>query len=900
MIPMKRLLAILNAVRRGLLPIKPHRSAIVLIATALVCTADPLVITFSGTGSGTLGTTPFSQAAFTFTLTTDTKAVAKPPCCTSRDTPAGTPTSLSIAGLAPATLTDNQVIFAYPNSGTVGLAHYNDGDMIDLNNTGLIGFDFTKSIGPVSGIPFLTGLCPGVDCTSFTTSAGMLSFYQIGRVTFSAKVSAAVTPTISQVLDRVLGGTRLTPGMPIQIMGSNLGSATNDVAAIQMAGKPAPAQFQDTGTLLSQIPVDAPLGGIPVTATYKGMAGNAFTIFLDTFAPAVIRPAGSVLSSFTDSAGNPVTTANPALPNAQISCIAIGLGPTIPPLITNVQPTGLAPTTNPVRVTVGIKQVQADFAGLAAGLAPGYYKVSFKVPNDAAAGNQQVVIDVGGRSSNSVSLPVGQPKGARLTLTMDWQTIPTGSGTHPRAGDLFEYKVSIANIGTDAATEVTLSDPLAGLTFEGGPAACQADANLNSRNGHARPVRPNTAVICSSPTLAAGSKAVFVYQVSAPIAGLYRNVATVTWKDSTGSASANGNAVTTPIDKALVSDLGIKSQTVVPTGGAVWGVGLAPTATPGVVNIATANGGSDSVSIVKCVNLSCGAPQLVRMPTGSNPIAVSTMDLDNDGIADFVVLNQGAGTVAVLLSSATGALTPALSPLTGNPSAIAVIRGSDGAPLLLAVRPALENNASGALDTYTWNGAQQAFLPAQSLPTGLNPVAIAIADVNGDGIPDVVVLNQGGGSVSVFLTNAEGTLSAATEIGVGDSPSGLALGDFNGDGNLDLAVTSASQGLVIVLLGDGTGNFTPSGSFNAGPEASAIVAGDFDGDGHLDLAITLPGLNSVAFLRGDGSGAFASAGGYLAGTLPVALMSIDWDGDGIPDLVVGNNGSQNVFILILG
>src|SRR5882724_10804118 len=99
------------------------------ILFATLAAANGLTITVSGTGSGRLGSTQFSGAAFTFTLTTDTSLRVKPPCCLTTDTQPSTPTTFSIAGAGSGTFTDNQIVFAYPTQSIVGFAHYNDGDL---------------------------------------------------------------------------------------------------------------------------------------------------------------------------------------------------------------------------------------------------------------------------------------------------------------------------------------------------------------------------------------------------------------------------------------------------------------------------------------------------------------------------------------------------------------------------------------------------------------------------------------------------------------------------------------------------------------------------------------------------------------------------------------------------
>ncbi len=122
---------------------------------AALAVANPLTIVITGAGSGSLGTTRFTSATFKFTLTTDTSQLVMPPCCPGdTDTPSGTPTTFTITGVGSGTLTDNQVVFVDPN-GTAGLAHFNDGDMLDLDSAAFDGYAMATSKGPITGVPFI-------------------------------------------------------------------------------------------------------------------------------------------------------------------------------------------------------------------------------------------------------------------------------------------------------------------------------------------------------------------------------------------------------------------------------------------------------------------------------------------------------------------------------------------------------------------------------------------------------------------------------------------------------------------------------------------------------------------------------------------------------------------------
>src|SRR5258708_448766 len=119
------------------------------------------------------------------------------------------------------------------------------------------------------------------------------------------------------------------------------------------------------------------------------------------------------------------------------------------------------------------------------------------------------------------------------------------------------------------------------------------------------------------------------------------------------------------------------------------------------------------------------------------------------------------------------------------------------------------------------------FLPAVTYGSGGSyPVSVAVADVNDDGKPDLLVANSQSSTVSVLLGNGDGTFQTAVSYSPGGSdPTSLVAGDVNGDGKLDLVVTNASN-TVGVLLGHGDGTFPPAVTYDSGgyfPNSVAIA-----------------------------------------------------------------------------
>jgi Ca2+-binding RTX toxin-like protein len=316
-----------------------------------------------------------------------------------------------------------------------------------------------------------------------------------------------------------------------------------------------------------------------------------------------------------------------------------------------------------------------------------------------------------------------------------------------------------------------------------------------------------------------------------------------------------------------------------------------------------------------------GASFTAQQPftTGAVPVSVAAADVNGDGRLDLITANPSSSNVSVLLNTmAAGATTPGFAPQQTFAAGsfpfwvVAADVNGDGRPDLITANQR-SNNVSVLLNTTTAGASSATFPAQQTFATGTDPRSVAVADVNGDGRPDLLVANNGSNSVSVLLNTTTAGASSASfaaqlTLATGTNPYSVATADVNGDGRPDLLVANSGSNTVSVLLntttpGAGTPSFAAQQAFATDTNPRSVAAADVNGDGKPDLVVANQGSNTASVLlnltgTGAPSATFAPQQTFAAGNGPTSVAAADVNGDSRPDLLVADAFSITASVLL--
>ena len=262
----------------------------------------------------------------------------------------------------------------------------------------------------------------------------------------------------------------------------------------------------------------------------------------------------------------------------------------------------------------------------------------------------------------------------------------------------------------------------------------------------------------------------------------------------------------------------------------------------------------------------------VSLATGTSPIDVKIADMDGDGKPDLIVGNWGDSTISIYRNISTNGT---------------LVAGSFADPVVF--------------------------------DTGDQPYHIAVADIDGDGKPDIITPNSSDGTITIFRnlgtpgSFTTNSLAAGVDFTTGGAPFQIAVGDLNGDGKPEIVVADSS-GPNFFLFGNtitngliDTNSFAAPVAIAAGTTGNASVVsvaiGDLDGDGVPDLAVAVDNQNIVTIFRnstapGSTNFTFDPKVDFTTGNHPFGGVCLgDLDGDGKLDVVTANYTGSSLSVL---
>jgi hypothetical protein len=360
-----------------------------------------------------------------------------------------------------------------------------------------------------------------------------------------------------------------------------------------------------------------------------------------------------------------------------------------------------------------------------------------------------------------------------------------------------------------------------------------------------------------------------------------------------------------------------------PTGAAPQDLALVDLNGDGKLDLVVATSNDDAITVqFGNGDRTFGAAQSYTVGTAPNRIKLG--DLNGDGILDIAVTNSRSGDLSVLIGDGHGGFGAARTYVADAEPQVLTLGdfNNDGK---LEPATATQGSDSGPSVAVLVNRGEGVLHGVEDIRVGGGPSALAVADLDGDGAPDILV-SADGGQAEIFPARASG-FGSPKVLNIGGRAIGVAAADLNGDARPDVVVVDNQNSRVAVSLSLGGGRFGPAAYYSTAIGPGSVVIGDFNGDHRPDIAVTAIGTDRVcqggpqpgkscgsdadcapdgtctaqgkaSVLLQQSNGTFSTSPfNTTVEETPIGIAAIDANCDGKDDLLVANQASSTVSVL---